>query len=231
MEQEKINFTYKFIFKDGKTREYSINLDATTLDLIEETSGPQPAWTDLEHCKCVHCPLTKDKFPKCPIAKNLAVMADEYKSYKSFEVVTVQVTTKTRNYSKELSLQEGLYSLFGLIMPTTQCPHMNFLRPMARFHLPFSSFHETMVRSASLYLLGQYFEARRGRAPDFELKKMDELYERVQKVNHGIIARIRSIATGDADANSVTILNGFAQLLAMQISDGFSEIEPFFPKA
>ncbi len=85
-----------------------------------------------------------------------------------------------------------------------------------------------MVRSTSFYLLRQYFVAKKGGQPDFELKKLNELYANVQKVNEGIINRIRSIATGDADANSLTILNGFAQLLAMQLSDDLSEIQAVF---
>ncbi len=222
------NVSYKFKFAGGKTRAYDIKINPENLSLIEPEYTTLPAWTDLEHCKCKHCPLKKEQTKTCPIAKNLAYIADEYKEHKSFEVVEVEVYTKYRNYFKKISLQEGLYSIFGLIMATSSCPHMKFLRPMARFHLPFSNFHETIVRSASMYLLGQYFVAKKGGSPDYQLKGLDSLYEKVQQVNLGIIDRIRSVATGDADANSVTILHGFAQLLSMQLGDGLSEIEPYF---
>lgn len=222
------NVSYKFKFSNGKERTYQINIDPTTLEYIEPKMENVPQWADLEHFKCSHCPLTKEKFPKCPVAKGLAFIADEYKDRKSFEEVEVVVQTKYRNYFKKISLQEGLYSVFGLIMATSKCPHMKFLRPMARFHLPFSNYHETIVRSSAMYLLGQYFVAKRKEKPDFELKGLDELYAKVQTVNLGIVERIRSVASGDADANSVTILHGFAQLLSMQLSDGLSEIEPYF---
>jgi hypothetical protein len=222
------NVTYKFKFGPGKERVYEIKIKPENLNLIEPEFPSVPAWADLDHCKCSHCPLKKEQSPTCPIAKNLAYIADEYKGHKSFEVVEVEVYTKYRNYFKKVSLQEGLYSIFGLIMATSTCPHFKFLRPMARFHLPFSNFHETIVRSASMYLLRQFFVAKKGQKPDFELKGLNDLYANVEKVNLGIIERIRSVATGDADANSVTILQGFAQLLAMQLSDDLSEIEPFF---
>lgn len=222
------NVTYKFKFGPGKERVYEIKIRAEDLSLIEPKFPSLPTWTELDHCKCSHCPLKKEQSPKCPIAKNLANIADEYKEHKSYEVVEVEVYTKYRNYFKKISLQEGLYSIFGLIMATSSCPHMKFLRPMARFHLPFSNFHETIVRSASFYLLRQYFVQKKGATPDFQLKGLNDLYEKVQQVNMGIIERIRSVATGDADANSVTILQGFAQLLAMQLSEDLSEIEPYF---
>lgn len=222
------NVTYKFKFSGGKERNYEIRIDPKNLSLVEPHFPSLPAWAQLEHCKCKHCPLKKEDTPTCPIAKNLAYIADEYKEHKSYEVVEVEVYTKYRNYFKKISLQEGLYSIFGLIMATSSCPHMKFLRPMARFHLPFSNFHETIVRSSSMYLLGQFFVAKKGGKPDYELKGLDSLYDKVQQVNLGIIDRIRSVATGDADANSVTILQGFAQLLSMQLGDDLSEIEPYF---
>lgn len=222
------NVTYKFKFGNGTERKYEIKMNAGDLSLIEPEFPSLPSWTALDHCKCVHCPLKKEDTPTCPIAKNLAYIADEYKEHKSYEVVEVEVQTKYRNYFKRISLQEGLYSIFGLMMPTSSCPHLKFLRPMARFHLPFSNFQETIVRSASLYLLRQFFVAKRGGKPDFELKGLNKLYDNVQQVNLGIIERIRSVATGDADANSITILQGFAQLLSMQLSDDLSEIEPYF---
>lgn len=222
------NIKYKIKRADGKLSTYDIQFEQDTFDLVEETSTIPPKWTELEHRKCSHCPLSKKDYPHCPVAKNLAVIADEYKEVKSYEICSVEVETPNRNYTKQMSLQEALFSIFGLIMPTTQCPHLKFLRPMARFHLPFSSFQETMVRSTSLYLLRQYFVAKRGIEPDFELKKLNELYANVQKVNEGLIDRIRSIASGDADANSLTILNGYAQLLSMQLSEDLSDLENFF---
>lgn len=225
---EEIKVTYKLKMSDGKARTYAIRLNEKTLDLVEEGVAVAPKWADLENRKCDHCPLNSKEFPQCPVAKSLAAIADEYKQIKSFETCSAEVEAPNRNYSKQMSLQEALYSIFGLIMPATKCPHLKFLRPMARFHLPFSSFQETMVRSTSFYLLGQYFVAKKGGTPDYELKNLDQLYANVQKVNEGMINRIRSIATGDADANSLTILNGFAQLLSMQLSEDLSEIQEVF---
>ncbi len=134
---EEIKVTYKLKMADGKARTYEIRLESQTLNLVEENTGTSPKWTDLEHRKCGHCPLNAKEFPQCPVAKNLATIADEYKQIKSYETCSAEVEAPNRSYSKQMSLQEALYSIFGLIMPATKCPHLKFLRPMAKFHLPF----------------------------------------------------------------------------------------------
>lgn len=85
------------------------------------------------------------------------------------------MTTEDRAYLKVASLQEGLQGIFGLIMATSGCPHMDFLKPMARFHMPFSSSIETMVRTTSLYLLKQYFNLKDGKPADFLLKGLEAI--------------------------------------------------------
>jgi hypothetical protein len=72
--------------------------------------------------------------PYCPVARNLARVADHFKDEKSFRKATVFVKSPERFYGKQTDLQTGLQSLFGLIMSTSACPHMEFLRRLAKFH-------------------------------------------------------------------------------------------------
>ena len=74
--------------------------------------------------------------------------------------MTLDVQTWQRNYHQDTTLQRALSSLFGLICALSDCPHTRFLRPMASFHLPLSSDTETLVRTASLYLLQRYIRNR-----------------------------------------------------------------------
>ena len=113
-------------------------------------------------------------------------------------------------------------------MATGNCPVMDFFKPMARFHLPFSTIQETIFRSTSVYLLRQYFEVQRGKTPDLKLEKLDELYERVQMVNLGILARTKNVVKKDAEQNAIIILNALAQMLSMEISDNLYSIEYLF---
>ena len=151
-----------------------------------------------------------------------------FKDKASVAEATVTVTTEERTYVKQLPLQRGIFGIFGLVMATSSCPYMDFLKPMARFHLPFSTAEETIVRSVSMYLLHQYFVAKRGEQPDLGLEQLETHYENIQKVNDGILERIKGVVQNDADLNALIILQGFADLLTMAISKDLSKIEPLF---
>jgi hypothetical protein len=220
--------TYRFHFPDGHSRVHQVVLDADTGRLVSGPLRNSYAWTDLEHKKCKHCPLNKEEHPECPVAKNMALVVDDFQREKSFEKVLVEVATAERTYSKEVSMQDGLFSLMGLIMSTSDCPHLDFLRPMARFHLPFSTPKETTIRSVSFYLLKQYFVANRGGKPDYDLTEFQKLYDAIGDVNIGMAARMRSASQADANSNAIAILDLFAQLLSDQVNQKLSSFEILF---
>jgi hypothetical protein len=222
--------TYEFQFESGNKKIFKIILDPDTITLVLKGSEPRPEWTKLEFHQCFCCPLEKEDTPFCPIAVNIAELVEEFKSEISSDQCIAICTTPERTYMKEAAIQEGLFSIFGIIMATSNCPIMNFFKPMARFHLPFSTVEETIFRSTSIYLLRQYFEYKKGIKPDLELKKLDEHYEKVQQVNSGILARTGSIVKKDADNNAIVILNALAQMLTFEISDSLNSLEYLFER-
>ena len=227
---ETLKIIYEFEFKSGRKRTFPVHLDPRTITYQRDEGHGKPEWTKLAHCQCTNCPLRPEQTPYCPIAVNLAGLVDEFQAERSTEQVTVHVRTDERTYSRDASLQEGLFSILGIIMATSGCPEMNFLKPMARFHLPFSTHEETTIRSTSMYLLRQFFRNKAGKETDFELKKLQDLYSQVESVNEGILRRIRSqLREGDADANAIVILNGFAQILNVELLMGLTSYEYLFP--
>jgi len=158
-----IKIVYDFSFPDGGSKTYTVELDRATLSYRPSASEQPPAWARLENNQCGHCPLEPAEHPYCPVATNLATLVEFFKDKASVAEATVTVTTEERTYVKRLPLQRGIFGIF--VMATSSCPYMDFLKPMARFHLPFSSVEETIVRSVSLYLLKQYFVAKRGGHP------------------------------------------------------------------
>jgi hypothetical protein len=102
---------------------------------------------------------------------------------------------------------------------------MRILRPMVRFHLPFATIEETVYRSVSCYLLGQYFKVKKDKKPDWDLKGLAEAYEEIQKVNLGITNRLRSISDEDANANAIIVLDVFAKALSSSIFVDLRELE------
>ena len=67
------------------------------------------------------------------------IVIDRFTNLVSYDQLRVVVETEERAVSANLSAQQGLASLIGLIMASSGCPRTAVFRPMARFHLPFSS--------------------------------------------------------------------------------------------
>jgi len=177
-----IRFFYTFKFPDGVVKQFDVLLNASTLELITPKDLPKPSWTKLKYKQCEQCPLSDD-VEHCPVAVNLGNLVETFKDSQSYEHTTVQVQTPERTYEKQTTLQKGLRSIIGIYMVTSNCPVMDKLRPMVKFHLPFGSLEETVYRAVSMYLTAQYLLMRKGKTPDWDLKKLTEIYKAaVQRV-------------------------------------------------
>jgi hypothetical protein len=219
---------YEFLFEDGNKKSFTICLDPDTISIVHPRPTEAPQWTRLGNEQCPICPLSPQEHEYCPIAVNIAELVDAFKSSFSYDNCVVCCNTPERSCRKDTSVQEGLFSLIGIIMATSNCPVMSLFKPMARFHLPFATIQESMVRTTSFYLLRQYFQYKRGSVPDLEMKELDAHYGRVQKVNRGILARIGSVAEKDADRNAIIILNSLAQLFNVEFEDNLTSVEYLF---
>ncbi len=223
-----IEFDYKFEFEDMLPLEFHVCLDGKTGQLKLPSELENAEWTRLDYNKCEHCPLESKKSVHCPAAMGIGHLVNSFRDMKSYWKCKITVTTTERSYVKEADVQTGLFSVFGLIMASCGCPHMDFLRPMARFHLPFSSVEETVMRVTSMYLLKQYFEAQKGRPADRNLTQLNELYRNVNTVNRGVLGRIRQIGKGDSKSNAVVLLDSFAVMLTNALDEDFSDLKEIF---
>lgn len=168
-------FNYDIQLEDGQRTCFRIALDPATLTMLPTSPEPYPPWTQLTYNQCKCCPLSPPTHLYCPIAVNITELVDRFKDILSHKNCLVVCETIDRTYSKKTSAMEGLTSVFGIVMATSNCPVMNFLKPMARFHLPFSSVEETTARSTSLFLLSQYFEYKKGRVKSFDFDKLKKI--------------------------------------------------------
>jgi hypothetical protein len=229
MRKKPYQFRYVFRFQDNQFKEYRLRLDPVTLGLIREASDQEPAdWTLLEYEQCACCPLKTDAYPRCPIAVNIMELVQAFKDVFSYHDCNVICETAERTYSKETSVMEGLSAIFGVIMATSNCPMMEFLKPMARFHLPFSTIEETTVRTASMYLLAQYFRYKNKPGMSFDFSILEKHYARVQQVNEGLLNRINSVGSEDADKNAIITLHSLSQFLSMEIDYSLGGLESIF---
>jgi len=225
---DQLKITYQFSFEGSGAKDFDILLDREKLEIIRDEATAPPAWAELGRNRCSDCPLDEKTVLYCPIAINLARMAQEFREHYAYEKVRVTVTTEERSFAKDTIIQEGLGSMLGIIMAASGCPVMGYFRPMVRFHLPFASLQETFFRMASVYLLSQYFLKQDGREPDWDLSRIEEIYSRVGRLNRDFSERVAEAARKDASINALVNLDCFAQMVPLAADEILGELKPYF---
>ncbi|MFH1287397.1 MAG: hypothetical protein ABII25_01710 [bacterium] len=216
-----ININYKFKFKDMYVKEFDINLDDKSLNLVKKRNSDikYPAWTELNYSKCPNCPLNENEHKHCPIAVTFTDVIYTFKGFVSYQEADVTVETKDRTYIKHVPLQKGLSSLMGIYMVTSGCPIMEKLKPMVKFHLPFASGEETSYRMVTMYLLTQFFKYKNGKEPDWGLENLVKIYDDIRIVNKSFCGRVSKIIVEDAGVNALVILDCFADQIIFSITE------------
>lgn len=208
---------YEFRFADGKTQEYVVDTERDHDDDVGSREKHARAdWVKLDHCRCVNCPQAGKGVADCPTAVDLEPFIMSFKNQAAFQKVDVIVSTRERSYSKRTSLEEGLRSLLGLVMATSDCPLLSELRPMAIHHMPFATNDEFILRSVSIYLVQQYFVYRTGGKPDWDLKGLVERNRQLQLVNQALWQRVHSAC--EQDANLKALLSFFSMASSVTFS-------------
>ncbi|MCL4216917.1 MAG: hypothetical protein KJ052_07935 [Candidatus Hydrogenedentes bacterium] len=224
--------TYQFTHEGqpGRTVSISLELDRETLAHRHPLSGELPNWTRLEFFQCKGCPLTQETQAHCPAAVSLVDMVDEFRELLSYTQVETRVVTEQREYFRKTTVQRALSSLIGLSMATSGCPILAKFRPMARFHLPFSTREETMFRAAGAYLIAQYYLKKRGEPAELGFDGLRKLYGDIHTINMSLAERLRAASTPDADANvnALVILDLFTQDLPISFKEDLRDLEHLF---
>jgi hypothetical protein len=222
--------TYEFTLSQGTVWRYDLDFDDQNRLIPPVPKGPPRPWTNLEFEQCPHCPLQPADSPQCPVARNIECIVEDSKETVSHARASVCVVTPERTYSKDCTTQEGLGSLFGLIMACSGCPHLDWLRPLARFHLPFSDPDETLFRVLSLQFVESFLGASTMNLTECT-EVINQRYGKVEKVNKAFIQRIRSYSRADADKNALAALDLFAQFFALDRDADFEQLRKMFPSA
>ncbi len=228
MNRDTINISYKFELGAHGEEQFELQLDAHTLQLIQPPEQELPAWTGLAFHQCPHCPLNPEKHLACPVAAGISRVIWRFDEVVSHDHIDLEVTTDARKVSQHTTAQKGISSLLGLLFATSGCPHTNYMKPMARFHLPLATEADTIFRAAGMYLLAQYFLKRDGQDGDLELSGLAEIYKNLHIVNVSIAERIKSIAQTDSSTNAVIILDTFTNIMPFVIEDHLDEIRHLF---
>jgi hypothetical protein len=225
---EFIYIQYRLRTNDGREILFRFRFDPKTFEMVEATPANPPAWTALEFNKCSHCPLSTDTHPYCPAALRIAPVLQSCESFDAFTPMQVEVQLPERNVVAQKPLQKALASLLGLVMATSGCPHTAALRPMAHFHLPFSTEDETLQRVTSMYLLAQYFKKMEGKSADLELDGLVDLYRKIQTVNETMITRLKAGGIKPAMAQAIVPLDLLSHSMPLNIRISLERIRATF---
>lgn len=219
---------YRFFQTDKEMQEFTIELNGATALSKPMSPAPYPAWTELGYRTCDGCTL-KDT-DHCPVAVRLVDPLARFTNIVSFERVRVEVETEERTCTKEVAMQEGIRSMFGLLMATSGCPSLSAFRPMARYHLPFSSFDETFFRICSIYLMQKFFAGETTLGRQQIVDGLNQISEQSAAVNEGIMNRLREgyVTQADSSPNAVAILAAFSGLVPLTAEAQLNKMEKLF---
>jgi hypothetical protein len=219
---------YKITLPNASIEVFNLEFDAETVEIINQNIPSPPAWTELGHHQCPHCPLTRNTQPNCPVALNLSTAIDRFDHLMSFDRMSVEVTSLERGVTVERSAQEGISSLMGLLIAGSTCPMTHFFKPMARFHLPFSNKDETIWRATATFLLARYFSDSGLQTSDLDLDGLVKIYDDVTKLNDYMVERVRSATSKDSAVNALVHLDVFAKFLTPPLEDSLNQIKYIF---
>jgi uncharacterized protein DUF6901 len=219
------SLVYHLKFPDGREE---------SLQVVPPAPPPAklPPWTELGFEQCPNCPLSPSESPSCPMAVRFVPLVELFGKLHSYEDVFARVETDERTVTKRTTVQRVLRSLMGLLAASSDCPRITFLKPMAHFHLPFSSGDETIFRVVSTYLLAQYFRVKQGAPVEAGLDGLKESYRQLQQVNLAMAKRMNAVRVEDCDGavNALVLLDLFAQTLPDSIDGDLEELQPAFEK-
>ena len=225
-----LQFLYKLAFADGNKLEFPINVDKASNSFISQNHEAVPAWAALDYHQCSNCPLVKGEVPLCPVAANLVPLIDLCGAMSSYQTVQLEVITPERSISGETSVQRVLSSILGLIIATSPCPHTEYLKPMARFHLPLASEDETIYRATSMFLLAQYFLYKDGKAFSLDLDNLTNIYKELKIINRALAGRLRTAITEDGAVNGIIFLDLLTQSVSWSIEEGLEDLRYLFKR-
>lgn len=216
---------YHFQFPDGRSESLQVRPAVTPA-----VPADLPPWTALGFQQCSNCPLSTADTAHCPMAVRFVPLVALFDKVRSYDDVAARVESDERSVTKHTSVQRVLRSLMGLLAASSECPHVEFLKPMAHFHLPFSSTEETIYRVVSTYLLAQFFLRQQGQAADAGLEGLKARYREMQQVNAGMAGRLGAIRDedGDSSVNALVLLDLFAHSLPDSIDTELEELQPAF---
>ena len=219
---------YIFRFSCDRTESFDIQMDPTSLELINKPAKELPFWARLDFQQCPHCQLEEQQYPFCPIAANLVDVVNRFENICSYDEADVEVVMPDRHVVNHTTAQRGISSMLGILFPSSGCPHAAFFRPMVRFHLPLATEQDTVFRAGGMYLMAQYFRQRQGMNGVLSFDGMEEIYSNMNLLNMNVAERLRHVNLTESSVNAIVLLDVFTQTFPLFMDSQLAEIRHLF---
>lgn len=219
---------YIFRFSHDRTESFDIQMDPTSLELINKPADDLPFWTRLDFQQCPHCRLDEQQYPFCPIAANLVDVVNRFENICSYDETDVEVLMPDRHVVNHTTAQRGISSMLGILFPSSGCPHAAFFRPMVRFHLPLATEQDTIFRVGGMYLMAQYFRQKQGLNGALGFDGLEEIYSDMNLLNMNMAERLRHVNLTESAVNAIVLLDVFTQTFPMFMDSQLAEIRYLF---
>ena len=218
---------YIFEFPDRKTLSFEVD-EAGELSSVEDSGEPVPIWARLDIHRCEHCTLPQSDRAACPAAFCLRPVIEAFAGNFSYEGVYVRAELQGKEQRFHTSLPSAIRSIVGLLMALSACPVMRKMRPMAHFHVPFSTYEHTVYRAMGMYLIAQLLREQTGLEADWGMDGLIGLYRKIHVVNEQMAGRIRMAAEKDATVNALISLDIFTFSFDSQMKKKLEDWKPLF---
>ncbi len=205
-----------YLFDFGKRKvDFEVNTEKADSEKLAEDL---PEWALLDYRKCLNCEISPDACLTCAMALRVQKVIEAFGSHVSTESVHVTVQTPQREFSRDCDLQTGIHSLMGLLMATCGCSHLESMRKLVNFHIPFCSTEETLRRVVGAYLTEQYFVMQDGGQPDWGLERLSVIFSHLAQVNQDFVRRLQGTMEKDAVNNAILGFFATASLFAADLT-------------
>jgi hypothetical protein len=225
---ESILISYNFQFQDGSEENFQLRLESRTLEMIQPATRHLPEWTLLNNGRCINCPLEFVACGHCPAAACMAGWMARFARLLSPGKITVSVRTPQRLINGRTTARKGLASLMRLLMVVSGCPRASFMKPLARFHMPFGDGVESAWQAISAYLLVQYFGQRDGVTSITDLDVVLTLFRDLKAAYLGFADRLRSACMEPAMTGCAELPDVFAECIPVATEKYFDQIRGLF---
>ena len=79
-----------------------------------------------------------------------------------------------------------------------------------------------------MFLMAQYLKKMQNQEADFNLDKLDQLYQPIQTVNRFICQRLRTICGKDSSLNAVVILDTLSMIVPLTLQGHLDKLVDLF---